>query len=179
MTTNITLNPNTNIGTSEMKDGSPIVILDALLVQDCKIVFPKLPTVAFALQTIALPTIGINEVKQPTRYVDANEVGEKVKFEPFTLSFIVDKYMKNWSEIFNWMKRITANGSNVGEVDEPTLIVGNKPSLKFIGAWPTSLSGMSFDTTNPQAEYVICQLSLNYDYVDFVGTFTTSDSSYK
>jgi hypothetical protein len=177
MTDIITLNPNVNIGNALMGDGTP-TILDALLVQDCRMYFPRLPNTQFALQTITLPNITVNQVKQFTRYVDPNEIGEKVNYEPFTVSFIVDKYMKNWSEIFNWMKTMTANGTSVGTTDNPVLIIGNSPTLRFNGAWPTELGGLEFASTMPQAEYVKCNLTLNYDYVDYVGQYSTVDSSY-
>lgn len=178
MTTLKTICTNDNIGNITMQDGTP-VILDSLLVQDCKIFFPKLPYVQFSLQSIAPPEIRVNEVKQLTRYVDPNEIGEKVIYEPFTVTFLVDKLLRNYSEIFNWMKRMTANGSIVGEVDEPILFIDNKPSLQFVGAWPTRLGGIQFNATVPQAEYVTCSLTLNYDYMNLVNSYSTIDSVYK
>lgn len=177
MTSNISLIPNPTLGSAAMKDGS-VLVLDGLLVQDCRLFFPKLPTVNFFLQKVVLPDIRVNEVKQRTRFVDPNEIGEKVNYEPFTVNFMVDKYMKNWNEIFDWMKKMTVQGSNVGMVDDAILIVGGKHTVKFVGSWPMALTRIEYDATLPQAEYVYCGLTINYDYIDYVGQFATVDSSY-
>lgn len=173
----ISLIPNANIGNASMVDGSP-VILDGLLAQDCRLYFPLLPDVTFFLQSIQLPNISVKNVVQATRYVDANQIGEKLNFESFSISFMVDKKFKNWSSIFNWMKKMTVNGSSIDLVDNPILIINGQHTLKFVDAWPMSLSGIQMDATLPQAEYVKASLTLNYDYVDYVGSYATVDSTY-
>ena len=152
--------------------------LDALLSNNCKLVFPKLPHVEFWLQTVSLPRIVVNEVKQPTRFIDPNEIGEKLNFSPFNVTFIVDKQMKNWSSIFNWMKEMTVSGSNVGYVDNPVLVIDNKEMINFVGAWPTILGGIDFAATVQEATYVISTLSINYDYINLLQNQTV-DSVYK
>lgn len=173
-----TIQTKPNIGDAYTMDGSK-TNLDALLVQDCRIFLPKLPHVQFWLKTMSLPEVRVNEVNQHTRYVDPNEIGEKVVFQPFSVTFIVDKYMQNWAEIFNWMKRMTANGSVVGEVDDIVLIIGGKDAIKFVGSWPMVLGGLTFDNSEPDAKYMTCSLVINYDYFDYVGQYKQTDSSYK
>lgn len=176
--TDITLVENPTVGAASMRDGSP-VIMDALTTNNCRLSFPSLPGVVFMLQTVSLPDVYVNEVKQNTRYVDPNEVGEKLNFSPFAVTFIVDKYMKNWSAIYNWMKRMTVAGSNVDEQDNPVLIINNTEVLRFIGAWPTRLGGLDFDATADGVEYMKATLNVNYDYFDYIGEFATVDSVYK
>ena len=168
----IDLVPSANIGQA---DGT----LDGLLVQNCKIQFAKLPTVRFFLQEIELPEITVNEVKQYTRYVDPNQIGEKVNYEPFTLRFMVDSRMRNYAEIFTWMKRMTVSGSKVDETDEVTLIVDNQQILQFHGCWPMKLGGLEFSTTEQQHKYMTCSMTLNYDYADLIGQWETVDTVYK
>lgn len=173
----ITLQPNTNVGSASSHDGSAVV-LDALLASNCRLSFPKLPDVQFWLLGVELPTITVNEVKQVTRYVDPNQIGEKLNFIPFTVTFTVDKYMKNWSSIFNWMKAMTVQGSAVDHADNPVLIVNNSEVIKFVGSWPTALGGIHYTVTDPEAMYVTATLTLNYDYIDYIGQFANSDSTY-
>jgi hypothetical protein len=173
----ITLVPNKNIGSATLPDGSPVV-LDSLLTSNCRLSFPKLQGVQFWLQNVNLPQINVTEVKQPTRFVDPNQIGEKLKFTPFSVIFTVDKYMSNWSSIFNWMKAMTVDGSSVDLTDDVVLIINNTEILRFVGAWPTILGGLEFSATAPEATYVKSSLTINYDYIDLLQN-TTVDSSYK
>jgi hypothetical protein len=181
--TDITLTPNANKGTASY-NSNPLSI-DALLANNCRLSFPHLPEVQFWLQDIKLPQISINKVQQLTRYVDTGEIGEKMNYDPFTVSFVVDKNLTNWSAIFNWMKSITVQGSATGNnissttnkntADTPVLIINNLPFLAFVDSWPTALGGLDF--SNASSEYVTCSLTINYDYINLL-TNTTSDSSY-
>jgi len=176
--TDITLQPNPNEGTALNYDGRALV-LDGLIASNCRMSFPKLPGVQFWLQNVDLPEIRVNEVAQHTRYVDPNQIGEKLNFEPYTVTFTVDKYMQNWASIFNWMKRMTVNGSAVDETDECVLIINNSEVLKFVGAWPTSLGKLNFSATDSEAKYITTTLTLNCDYIDYIGDFGTVDSKYQ
>lgn len=176
----ITLVPNEQLGIAIDANDSPLSF-DALLENNCRLSFPKLPLVQFWMQDIKLPQIVINQVKQYTRYVDTNEIGEKIIYEPFTITFVVDKTLANYSSVFNWMKSITVQGSATGNsiakgtVDTPVLIVNNLPVLQFVDAWPSALGGLIF--TNESSEYVKCDLTINFDYMNLMQN-TTSDSSY-
>ncbi len=172
-----TIIPQTNLGSAFMVDGSALSF-DALLIQNAKMSFPLIPNVVFMLQDIVIPSIIVNQIKQPTRYVDPNQIGEKLKFNPFTISFIVDKAFKNWSSIFNWMKSMTVDGSSVDKADHPVLILNNQFALKFSNAWPTSLGEITFSTTDTGMTYLKCSASFNYDYIDLL-TNQTIDSEYQ
>ncbi len=176
-TQDISLVPNTNMGSATLVDGTEFVF-DILQNQDCQLFFPTLPEVNFFTQRVMLPTVTVNQIKQPTRYVDTNQVGEKLHFDNFTFSFLVDKKFRNWSSIFNWMKRMTVNGSNVGETDDPVLIVSGIHTLRFVGAWPTSLGGFDVNTVSAVSTNVSTMLTINYDYIDYTGVYTTPDSTY-
>lgn len=174
---NITFIPRPVLGTAENNDGSPI-LLDILQVQEGRLFFPKLPDVVFFLQNIQLPSINVNSVSQNTRYVDTNEIGEKVNYAPFSITFLVDKQFKNWSSIFNWMKRMSVAGTVVGDTDNPVLIIDGKETLRFIGSWPTSLGGIELASTVSESQNVKATLTINYDYMDLL-QWTTADSSYQ
>jgi len=150
-----------------MPDGQP-VSYDGLLNNRFNMVFDKLPNVSFFLQGFSLPSVMVDEVKIPTPIVDYNEIGEKMEFSPFTLNFLVDSQLRNWKEVFAWMKRMTVNGSNVGESGTATIFFNGEPVINFIGAWPTVLGGIDLDTTTEEAEYVYGSVTINYDYFDVI-----------
>jgi hypothetical protein len=170
--TDVIYTPPVNIGNAFSPDGASLN-LDALLANNCRLSFPKLPNVQFWLQDVKLPEIEVPEVGQSTRYVDVKQIGEKVIYRPFSCSFVVDKFLVNYISIFAWMKAITSQGSLVGNatgnsVDTPVLIVGTTPIFEFVDAWPTLVGGLVF--SNASSQFVKCDLTINYDYLNIVGS---------
>lgn len=154
------------VGQIYAPDGS-ILSFDGLPNTQFRLVFQKAPFVTMFLQGFNLPGISVNEVKRATPYVDVNEIGEKLRYVPFTCTFMVDKNLKTFREILNWMERMTVAGSNIGETDNPTLIIGGVEMCQFDGAWPTALGQLDFVTTNSDVVYLTCTATFNYDYLKF------------
>jgi hypothetical protein len=132
-----------------------------------RLIFPKAPFVTMFLQQLDLPGIQVNQAARKTPLVDMNEIGEKLNYLPFTCSFLVDKNLKNYKEIYNWMKRMTVNGTIVGETDTASLVINGKEMCTFVDCWPTSLGQLTFTTTNNDVVYVTCTAVFNYDYLEF------------
>ena|ERR1035437_5312410 len=165
------------VGTASMQNGD-FLTFDILVKNKFALIIPSLPNVQFFLQTFEMPSINVKQVTVNTRIVDYNEIGEKLNFEPFNATFLVDKYSRNWSSVYNTMKEMTVSGSNIGHTDDIVLMVDGKELLRFYGAWPTSLSGYSMDSTIEDVQYVKATVTFNYDYMDYIGNFATADSSY-
>lgn len=168
----------TSVGTASQQNGD-FLTFDGLSNNRFSIIIPSLPNVSFFIQKFSLPNVRVNQVELQTPIVDYNEIGEKLDFEPFVVTFMVDKYLRNYSEVFNWMKEMTVLGTNVGKTDDIVLKINNEDYIRFYGAWPTSLTGLDFDATTEEFKYIIAEVTLNYDYFDMIGRFATSDSSYK
>lgn len=166
-----------SVGTAAMSNGD-FLTFDILVKNKFALIIPSLPNVQFFLQKFEMPDISVHNVNVATRFVDYNEIGTKLDFEPFNATFLVDKYSRNWSSIYNAMKAMTVEGSNIGHTDDIVLLVDGKELLRFCGAWPTSLTGYSMDSTIEDVQYVKATVTFNYDYIDLLGAFTTVDSSY-
>jgi len=144
----------------------PVITYDGLPVTAFRMIFPKLPMITMFLHSMNMPSITIGEVVQSSRYVDINQIGEKIRYSPFEVTFMVDKYLHSLNEVHEWMKRMSVSGSNVGEVDNPYLLIGSKSRIKFINAWPSSISNISFRTNTDQVEYIEATATFNYDYME-------------
>lgn len=177
MTKIVNLSDTTAIGSATLKNGD-FLTFDGLPNNRFSLIIPSLPHVEFFLQIYTLPDIRVNEVKVYSPFVDINGIGEKVIFEPFSVDFLVDKYSRNWSSVFNWMKEMTVNGSNVDKTDDIVLMIDGKEFMRFYGAWPTSLSGYNLDSTVDKLTYVKSTIVFNYDYFAYIGQFATTDSDY-
>jgi len=166
------------IGSASMKNDE-FLTFDALTANKYSLIIPSLPNVQFFLQTFEMPEIRVNEVSIPSRFVDYNEIGEKLIFEPFTATFLIDKFVRNWTNVYNWMKAMTVSGSNVGKSDNIILGIGGVEFIRFNDAWPTSLSGIEMSSTLADVKYVAASVTFNYDYLDVINQFSTEDSVYK
>jgi len=173
----VNLNDVNTIGSATMQNGD-LLTFDPLIINKFSLIIPNQENVTFFLQQFSLPSVGVNEVVVNTRYVDMNEIGEKLNFLPFTVNFLVDKYCRNWSAIYNWMKQMTVDGTIVGKTEDIILMIDGKEFIRFYGCWPTNLSGMNMDSTIERVQYLKASIVFNYDYFDLLGSFTTTDSAY-
>jgi hypothetical protein len=132
-----------------------------------RMIFPKAKIATFFLTDFDLPPIRVSPVNKLTPIVDTNEVGEKLKYDPFTITFLVDSKMENFRQIYDWMKRMTVRGSNVGEKDNVILTINGVQTMTFFGAWPSSIGNLKFTTTATSTQYIIGEALINYDYMEF------------
>lgn len=138
---------------------------DGLPTTEFKIVFPKLPTVTLFLQSFDVPALTINVVSQESRYLNIQQVGEKINYSPFSFTFLCDKSLAAYFEIYKWMQRITVNKTWAEETDNPYLIMGSKGrTLTFMNAWPMSLDGLQFKANEDDLVYITGTATFNYDY---------------
>lgn len=145
-------------------NGTPLAF-DGLPSTDFKMVFPKLPMCTMFLQTFSIPGISVSSAAQETRYLNVQNIGEKITYTPFSLTFLLDKNMYTYMEIYNWMQRMTVGGTSVGETDNPYLMLGATRMITFIDAWPMSLDNLTFKADEDDLIYIQVSATFNYDYL--------------
>ena len=165
------------VGSASMPDGSPLNY-DLLPNNKFRLIIPGLEMVEFFLQDFVLPDIVVHQVNLDSRYVTVNEIGEKCVFGNFTVRFMIDKGFRNWSSIFAWQKRMTSQGSKVGESRSVVLLLDNVETFRFAGSWPTRLGGFSLSTTESGVSYLTAECEFNVDYFDLIGPNQTVDTVY-
>ena len=86
--------------------------------------------------------------------------------------------MKNWLEIYNWIRDLSTDTYSVGEilpenqkVSTAALMVlssAYKPILRvtFFDTFPISLTGIDFDSTLPDTDNIIASVNFTYSYFD-------------
>jgi hypothetical protein len=154
----------------------------------------KIPNTEYFIQEVNLPGIAFSgDAVLNTRFTSLNMMGDTVNYEPLEISFAVQENLSNWREIHDWMVGIgfpentaqfadaisdaavtrtsvssrTANVSTL-QSDATLMIMTNKnnPTVKvnFKNVYPTSLSGVSFDTKDTDAQNLTATMTMNYDY---------------
>jgi len=114
----------------------------------------------------------MSEVIMPTPFV-AVKAPSKMDFDELSITFIVDEEMKNWLEIFNWMRSST-NVEDYTEFSYPNthlstanLIILNskknpKINVTFEGLFPRTLGSIDFSSAGLDPEPFQCTATFSY-----------------
>ena len=121
-----------------------------------------LPNTSFFIQTVNLPGIALEGAVLATPQLQSfSRHTGVITYETLNVTFLIDEYLKNWQEVFEWM---------VGDENKYTTAVltilssSMNPSMEihFKDIFPTSLSEISFDSTTTDPVYQQATVSFNY-----------------
>jgi hypothetical protein len=145
----------------------------------------RAPHIEFFIQKINLPGFVLNSPAFATPFVNIPEVGDHLNYGTLKISFKVDEDLQNYLEIHRWLKglgkpkefheyrHLSEKPQFIGyglKSDISLVIMSNikNPNYKadFIDAFPIALSGLQFDTTNPDINYLIAEAEFKYVYYD-------------
>jgi hypothetical protein len=153
-----------------------------------KFTLRRSPTVNYFCQSVDIPAISMTPVNTPTPVGTLIRPGDKIVYEPLTLSFRVDEDMKNYIEIVNWIEGLghpnslqqtrdlsraspLASGGNVGSMltltSDATLTVLTSHknaglNAFFSDVFPTSLSALRFTSMANDVEYLEATATFSY-----------------
>ena len=155
-----------------------------------KFVLGKHPKVDFISQSANIPDISLATQIQPSYLKDIDVPGEKLNYGDFSLTFLVDENMENYSILHKWIKRLGFASSTQDykdlikkEVSPSTL--EDKPidekqafsdgtlqvlssnfqpiiQVKFVDLFPISLSSLTFDVSDTDVQYFTAEASFRY-----------------
>ena len=141
------------------------------------LVIPNLKTINYFCQSVSLPGLNTTEVPVETPFSATYRHGDKLVFDPLIVTFLVDEDMRNWEEVFNWLRGLTfpenftqyRNQKAKGLYWDVTLQVNKNSNnenlrFKFFNAHPVSLGPVMFEFTNGPEVTQTCDLTLRYDY---------------
>lgn len=133
----------------------------------------KLPHVNFFVQAVDIPSITLGTADAETPFVKLPFPGTRLTFGNLQVTFKVDEDMKNYIEIYEWLKAIgfpdnfaqytniagAALASGEGVFSDITLIVltsAMNPNLEvtFMDCFPVDLSSLQFDSTSADVQYL-------------------------
>ena len=126
-------------------------------------VIPDMPFLKYFCQTVNLPSVSTTEVMVTTPFSATYRAGDKLVFDAFTITAIMDEDLRVWEETYKWLKSLTRPQSyeeyarkTIRDVQTPLYFDGyltvntnaNNPNIrvKFHNCHPTSIGLVSFDT---------------------------------
>ena len=132
---------------------------NALIVNYFQFILTRVPNMTYFCQSANLPGLVFGSAEQPTTLGHPVKVPTgSFRFEDLELSFRVDENLTNWKEIHTWIKSIGNYESDEHtlpyseKTSDARLLITNssyrsKIAVNFKHVFPTSLSGLRFNTT--------------------------------
>jgi hypothetical protein len=132
----------------------------------------RLPNVTYFCQSASLPTVTMGEVLMPTPFMSVKQP-TKLDFDELSITFLVDERMRNWLEIFNWMRSTTQvegyeefAAANTHLTTANLIILNStknpKINVTFEGLYPRTLGSVDFSTTLVDPEPFQCTATFAY-----------------
>jgi hypothetical protein len=128
----------------------------------------------FTIQTMVLPDVTVEGAPLQYKQINVGRVGDKINFGAFEVSYLIDEDLLNYKEIFDWLKsNVETNHTATNHVRDLTLTIMNSANnvtkeIKFVDAYPISISSLPFDITTTDVEYLTAVVTFEYSYYDFI-----------
>lgn len=159
-----------------------------------RVTFERLPGVTFFCQSANLPGVSLTEILRPTPFIDLYHAGEKMLYDTFNITFLVDEDLRTWTEIHDWIRGITfptefeeyvrlarqtpgaslraATNNRIATYCDATLTIHtnkNNPNfrVKLVDVFPTSLSSIVFNTGDTAENIITADATFRFSYYDY------------
>ena len=131
------------------------------------------PTAEFTVQTMVMPDVIVNPAPLYSGSVNIGMAADKIEYGAFDCSFLVDEDMINYKEIYEWLYNQVNDNQSASNTRDITLNIMSSAlnvtrQIRFIDAYPVSLSALPFDITTTDVEYLTAVVSFNYSYFEIV-----------
>ena len=155
--------------------------------------FSRLPNMSFFCQSANLPGVSLSEVPFNTPFIDLYVPGEKLVYDTFNITFLVDEDLRTWTEIHDWIRGLTfptdfkeyvnlsrqAGASNIRgstglkpQYSDAVLTLytnKNNPNfrIKLVDVFPTSLSSILVNTSDTAENIIVSDATFRFSYYDY------------
>ena len=92
-------------GTVQATNRQPTV-MDYSQSNQFKLFMPIFPTTEWFVVRANIPSVTLGQADQYTPFVDIAVAGDKLQYGDFNLTFMVDEQLKNYMEMYDWVKNI-------------------------------------------------------------------------
>ena len=143
-----------------------------------KFTMDKAPTMTYFCQKVNLPSLSLDGIEQPTPFGGRlYKASDAYTYDDLTIDFIVDENMKNWLELYNWL-RSCADLKDYTEFEDidihmtnAELLITNSAkqpikSVHFSHVIPTSVGSIQFDSSTTDTEPIISTASFKFAFYD-------------
>ena len=169
-----------------------------------RLLIQKAPKVSFMCQDVSIPSINLGSVELPYRGFVTTPIEGNIKFEDFTVEFLVDEDLENWLEIYDWIRGLgvaaaasdrfdyleskfkiggqsdmyRAAKGNEKTSDTVLMVQNNNYALNFEivlrDCFPISLTPLPFNVTGSDNNYMTARATFRYTYYDVYKSYDAS-----
>jgi len=158
-----------------------------------RVTFDRLPGTTYFCQTANFPGVSLTEIPRSTPFVDLYIPGEKIVYDTFNITFLVDEDLRSWTEIHDWIRATTfptdfkeyldlnrldraanirSNFNNKPQYSSAVLsLYTNKNNanfrIKFVDLFPTSLSTILFSSQDSAENIVTADATFRFSYYEY------------
>lgn len=160
-----------------------------------RVIFDKFPTMTYFCTSANLPGVSLTEIIYPTSLLDVYVPGEKILYDTFNITFLVDEDLRAWTEIHDWIRGLTfptefeefvnlknitsqqtpaiaqKGTNNVGMSDAVLTLHTNKNNpnvrFRFIDLFPTSVSTIVFNTGDTAENIMTADATFRFAYYNY------------
>ena len=153
--------------------------------------FDRIATTQYFCQSVNIPGISLGDATVNTPLYDYRVAGNKLTYNQFNMSFIIDEPALAWQNLYNWFLGIASpvstnqrntltaqqnvgkNQGNLVNYSDAVLTVLsnlNNPIIRvqFHNMFPISLSDINFDTTLSADTIITGSAIFVYEYFEFL-----------
>lgn len=146
-----------------------------------KMIIRRAPTVNYFCTKVNIPGAILPHINQGTPFVNIPQYGDHLEFKPLVITFHVDEDLKNYIEIYQWMrdlakaetftqfKELKSHPQQTGYGLRSEIIISILNStrnanfnLTFYDCIPTELSDLTFDAQLPDTVMSNASMVLRY-----------------
>jgi hypothetical protein len=158
-----------------------------------QVIFDRLPGATYFCQAANIPGLSLTEIPRQTPFVDLYIPGEKLVYDTFNITFMINEDMSAWTELHDWIRGITfptdfkeymdlnriANSTyaryrenNQPQYSDAVLTVysnQNNPTfrIKFVNLFPTSVSSILFSGQDSAENIAMADATFRFSYYDY------------
>ena len=154
-----------------------------------------LPDLSFFVQSVAVPTLTIASVNRVNPFIDIREVGDHIAVGGIEVHYLVDSTFKTYSSLYWWIKgygfpksydevrdfraartaRLAIPSPKIHDLEKTnaTLQILQPDTeqiiveLQFLDVFPTTLGGLEFATTSPDADAALLKTMVTFSCTTF------------
>jgi hypothetical protein len=158
-----------------------------------RVIFDRLPGATYFCQSVNVPGVSLTEIPRPTPFIDLYHPGEKMIYDTFNMTFLIDEDMRAWTELHDWVRGMTFPTDfqeyvNLERQAKAPYIRGrerNKPQyssailtlytnknnpsfrVKFVDLFPTSVSSVLFSAQDSAENIAMADATFRFAYYEY------------
>jgi hypothetical protein len=134
----------------------------------------RCPTLTYFTQSVSLPGISVSSQQFATKYATPINIPSNLaEHGELSVRMIVDEKLRNWKEMYDWIKETVWLDGTVDGVDpnqyfsSANLLILNSGyngvvDIEFANVFPTRLGDIPFTSSQTMTEVVVVDVSLSY-----------------